>query len=157
MPSSSTPPWRALRATRKHRKDLSSALATGALSLTVLQRMTSRHVGICLNTVIKVEVLLATIVLAFIIAARNTLGRGPKATSNFHVEACFEPGAAKNSRVSDSLLYILYWYLGFEQPVYVLARVRRPRKFFPTYVLVAMDITISLFLLVICLLNNTMI
>lgn len=42
----------------------------------------------------------------------------------------------------------MYTYSGFQQPFYVLSEVRRPRRTFPTYTLIAMAITITLFLLV---------
>ena len=126
-------------------------LAIGALSLTVLLHMVSRRAGIVINdifAVLKVALLLIIIVLGFLKARGSTLGGQPNATPNFDTATSFKPGAAEVPSVSNSLLYIIYTYSGFEQPFYVLAEIARPRKVFPKYTLIAMAITIALFVLV---------
>jgi len=125
-------------------------LAIGALSLTVFLNMVSRRAGIYLNNifaVLKVAVLLAIIVLGFVKASGVNLGGQPKATSNFDPDTSFKPGAAEAPSVTDSLLYVVYTYSGFEQPFYVLTEVRTPRKVFPRYTFIAMVLATTLFLL----------
>ena len=127
------------------------ALAIAALSFTVLLHMASRRVGILLNNafaVVKVALLVAIIVLGFMKAGGVTLGGLPKATDNFDIATSFKPGASEVPSVSNSLLYVIYTYSGFEQPFYVLAEVAGPRKLFPMYTLIAMATAITLFLLV---------
>ena len=127
------------------------SLAIGALSLTVLLHMVSRRAGILLNNIfamVKVALLLAIIVLGFLKAGGTTLGGEPKATDNFATATSFKPGASEVPSVSNSLLYVVYTYSGFEQPFYVLAEIAKPRKVFPTYTLMAMAIAITLFVLV---------
>ena len=127
-------------------------LAIGALSLTVLLHMVSRRAGIVINDIfamLKVALLLVIIVLGFLKARDSSpLGGQPNATPNFDTATSFKPGAAEVPSVSNSLLYIIYTYSGFEQPFYVLAEIARPRKVFPRYTLLAMALAITLFVLV---------
>ncbi|KXJ87170.1 amino acid/polyamine transporter I, partial [Microdochium bolleyi] len=126
-------------------------LAIGILAFTVLLHMVSRRAGLFLNNVfalLKVTLLVAIIVLGFLKAGGVSLGGKPKATSNFDANESFRPGAGEVPSVTNSLVYVVYAFAGFEQPFYVLTEVRTPRKIFPRYTLRTMAFVITLFLLV---------
>ncbi|KAK4208073.1 amino acid/polyamine transporter I [Rhypophila decipiens] len=126
-------------------------LAVMALTLTVVLHMISRRSGIYLNNAFalgKVLLLLALIVMGFMQAAGYDFHGKPKTTSGFETQVSFSPGSSNVPSISDSLLYVVYAYSGFEQPFYVLTEVRTPRKIFPRYTLIAMSLVIVLFVLV---------
>jgi len=126
-------------------------IAIGSLSAAILLHICSRRGGILMNNffaVTKVLVLIAMIILGFIKAGGDRLGGAPPATDNFALNKSFSSDRHDVISYTDSLLYILYTYSGFEQPFYVLTEVARPRKIFPRYTLIAMLIAILLFVLV---------
>ena len=132
-------------------KGLVIGIAIAALTATALLNMLSSRVAIIFNNVfaaIKVALLLAIIVLGFMKAGGFKFSEkvAEKATSNFDTATSFNPGASAASGVSTSLVYIIYTYSGFEQPFYVLTEIRKPRKLFPKWTLMAMALVVTLFL-----------
>jgi amino acid transporter len=111
----------------------------------------SRRGGILLNNafaIVKVLILLTMIVLGFTKGAGHKLG-GPEvhAAKSLAPSVAFKTDRRDLASYTDSFLYIVYTYSGFEQPFYVLSEVSRPRKVFPKYTLLAMLATTSLFIL----------
>jgi amino acid transporter len=88
------------------------------------------------------------IVLGFIKGAGHKLG-GPAvdAADSLAPSVAFKTDKHDLASYTDSFLFIVYTYSGFEQPFYVLSEVSRPRKVFPKYTLLAMLATTSLFVL----------
>ena len=126
-------------------------LAVAALSLTTLLHVLSRRAGIACNNifaVLKVALLLVIVGLGFEKAGGSALGGQPEADAQFDIDTSFKPGATDVASVSDSLLYVVYTFSGYEQPFYVLTEVARPRRVFPRYTLLAMAVAVTLFLLV---------
>jgi amino acid transporter len=126
-------------------------LAIAALSVAILLHVCSRRGGIIINnlfTIVKVSILIAIIVMGFIKASGHKLGGADKSTDNFDPKKSFHNNQRDIGSYSDSFLYIIYAYSGFEQPFYVLSEVSRPRKVFPKYTLIAMAIATTLFVLV---------
>ncbi|KAH8900565.1 hypothetical protein GQ53DRAFT_862956 [Thozetella sp. PMI_491] len=126
-------------------------LAIAALSAAVLVHVLSRRGGIIINNsfaVLKVTLLIAIFAIGMAKAAGRDLGGAPKATSNFDTAQSFSAPRNDLASYSNSFLFIVYTYSGFEQPFYVLAEVRRPRKVFPMYTLIAMGLAVVLFVLV---------
>jgi amino acid transporter len=134
------PPWATVR-----------GIAIAALTLAILLHISSRRGGIIMNNffaVTKVLILLAIIILGFIKASGHKLGGASKATGNFAINQSFAGERHDVASYTDSFLYVVYTYSGFEQPFYVLSEVSRPRKVFPRYTLIAMLIATILFVLV---------
>ncbi|KAK5651815.1 hypothetical protein OQA88_11683 [Cercophora sp. LCS_1] len=126
-------------------------IAIGALTLAVLIHLFSRRGGIIINNcfaVLKVMLLLAIFAIGMVKASGYNLGSAPKTTYNFDTDNSFATPKHDVGSYSNSFLFIVYTYSGFEQPFYVLAEVKRPRKVFPKYTLLAMAIATGLFLLV---------
>ena len=126
-------------------------LAIAALSVAILLHVCSRRGGIIINnlfTIVKVLILIAITVMGFIKASGHKLGGADKSTDNFDPKKSFHNNQRDVGSYSDSFLYIIYAYSGFEQPFYVLSEVSRPRKVFPKYTLIAMAIATTLFVLV---------
>jgi amino acid transporter len=99
-------------------------IAIGALSIVILVHMSSRRGGIVLNdlfAVFKVLLLLAIIILGFV-ARGGALPQGDKSHlggENFAPKQSFEGRASAVSSYTQSLLYVVYTYSGYEQPFYV--------------------------------------
>jgi amino acid transporter len=128
-------------------------IACGALSFVVLLHMSSRRGGIWVNNTlaaVKVALLLAIICLGIAKAA----GRFPDPGGDSNAEVIkhnFRQGVWKTQRNdvaswSSSLMLCMYSFSGFEQPFYVLAEIRSPRKHFAKYTVLALVIAIVLFL-----------
>lgn len=98
----------------------------------------------------KVLILVTIIVLGF------TKGAGHKfagsntssAADGLRPSVAFSTERHDIASYTDSFMYVMYAFSGFEQPFYVLSEVSRPRKVFPKYTLLAMLVTATLFILV---------
>lgn len=127
------------------------AIAIACVTASALLHISSRRGGIIMNNffaVIKIAFLVAIIILGFLKASGRNLGGAPNnAISNFDPHTSFK-STHDFASYTNSLQYIIYAFSGFLQPFYVLAEVARPRKVFPKYTLIAMAVTIVLFLLV---------
>ncbi|KAG9233201.1 amino acid permease-domain-containing protein [Amylocarpus encephaloides] len=134
-------------------------IAIAVLTAAVGIHVFSRRGGILLNNIfaiIKVLILVTIIVLGFTKAAGHNLGGpgtnsgGPttNAVAGLSPKNAFSTSRGDLASYTDSFLYIVYSYSGFEQPFYVLSEVARPRKVFPKYTLIAMLIASTLFVLV---------
>ncbi|KAH7021463.1 amino acid permease-domain-containing protein [Microdochium trichocladiopsis] len=133
-----------------YRSSLQETMRRCARSREAVEKRTTRA-GLFLNSafaMLKTTLLVAICVLGFMKAGGVRVGGEPKATSNFDVIESFRPGAREVPSVTNSLLYIMYAFSGFEQPFYVLTEVRTPRRVFPRYTLLTMAFVIVLFLLV---------
>jgi amino acid transporter len=128
-----------------------TGIAIAALTLAVLIHLFSRRGGIIINNcfaMLKVALLLVIFIVGMIKASGRNLGGAPETTYNFDPDNSFTTPRHDVASYSNSFLFIVYTYSGFEQPFYVLAEVRRPRRVFPKYTLLAMGIASVLFLLV---------
>lgn len=126
------------------------AIAIAALSLVVIMHMMSRRLGIWINNlfaILKVALLLAIICLGIAKAAGKFGGAGDVPRNNF-TKGVFSSHRSDVASWSNSLLLCLYAYSGYEQPFYVLAETKSPRKHFPRYTLLALVTAGVLFLLV---------
>ncbi|KAF1984288.1 amino acid transporter [Aulographum hederae CBS 113979] len=126
-------------------------LAVAALSAAVVLHVCSRRGGIMINNIFavyKILIFLIIIVLGFTIRGGRDLGGGNIHTTNFDTKVSFGSYAKDVSSYSNSFLYVLYAYSGFEQPFYVLSEVDRPKKNFPKAMYGAMALTFVLFILV---------
>ena len=126
-------------------------LAIASLSISCLLHVFSRRGGLLVNNafaVFKVTILLVVILLGFIYRAGYDLGGGNVRTNNFDPGYSFADASPDLANYTNSLLFILYTYSGYEQPFYILSEVDRPRRNFPRAVLIAMAIASGLFLLV---------
>lgn len=99
-------------------------IAIGALSIVILVHISSRRGGIVLNdlfAVFKVLLLIAVIVLGFVFRG-GALPQGEKSHlggQNFALKQSFADRASAVSSYTQSLLYVVYAYSGYEQPFYV--------------------------------------
>ena len=124
-------------------------LAIAALSTAILLHICSRRGGILVNNIFAFTKVLILLVLICLGIAK-ACGRFPssiKDPGNFDTSTSFTTNRHDVASYSDSLLYIVYTYSGFEQPFYVLSEVRKPRKIFPTWTLTAMGIAAFLFIM----------
>ena len=124
-------------------------LAIGALSVAILLHICSRRGGILVNNIFAVTKVLILLVLICLGIAK-ACGRFPsgiKDPVNFDTKTSFTTKRHDIASYSDSLLYIVYTYSGFEQPFYVLSEVKSPRRIFPTWTLTAMGIATFLFIM----------
>lgn len=125
-------------------------IAIAILSLVVVAHMFSRDIGIKINNafaVMKSALLVAIICLGVAKAAGRFGGPGDVIKHNFETN----PWKTQRSDLqswSHSLLLIMYCFSGYEQPFYVLAETKSPRKLFPKYTVLAFGIATVLFLLV---------
>jgi amino acid transporter len=138
-------------------------IAIATLTFVVLLHTFSRRGGIFVNNafaVVKVGLLLAIICLGIAKAAGRFPNR-PEAnepaesfkTNSQVINANFTSGTFANARTdaaswSNSLMLCMYAFSGFEQPFYILAETKRPRRYFPKYTALAMGIAAVLFLAV---------
>lgn len=125
-------------------------IAIAFLSLVVVAHVFSRGVGIYINNafaIVKVALLLTIICLAIAKAAGRFGGSGDVIRSNFTKDV-WTTRRTDPVSWSDSLLLAMYCFSGFEQPFYVLAETKSPRKTFPKYTVIALVIAIVLFLAV---------
>ncbi|KAG0651287.1 High-affinity methionine permease [Hyphodiscus hymeniophilus] len=126
-------------------------IAVASLTAAILLHVCSRRGGIIMNNffaVTKVLILIAMIILGFIKAAGQRLGGAAPATGNFAPSKSFHTTRHDIVSYTDSLLYVMYTYSGFEQPFYVLTEVAGARKIFPKYTLIAMFLATTLFVLI---------
>ena len=125
-------------------------IAIGVLSLVVLLHTFSRRGGLLVNNmfaIIKVGLLLAIICLGIAKAGGAFGGSGHVIRNNFTRDV-FKTNRSDVASWADSLASCIYAYAGFEQPFYVLAETKSPRKHFPKYNVLAMMIAIVLYVLV---------
>ena len=125
-------------------------IAIATLTLVVISHSISRRGGIVINNAfaaVKIALLLAIICLGIAKAAGAFGGPGDVLRNNFSVEAFT---TKRNDVVSwsDSLTLAMYAFSGYEQPFYVLAETKSPRKTLPKYTVWAMVIAALLFVLV---------
>jgi amino acid transporter len=126
-------------------------LAIASLTVAILLHICSRRGGILVNNcfaVIKVLILLVLICIGLAKAGGAFSSTSIPDPHNFKTSTAFSTKRHDVASYSDSLLYIIYTYSGFEQPFYVLSEVKKPRKIFPTWTLTAMAIAASLFLMI---------
>jgi amino acid transporter len=124
-------------------------LAIAALTIAILLHICSRRGGIFVNNffaVTKVLILLVLICLG-LAKAGGAFPSGIKDPHNFDTSTAFSTKRHDVASYSDSLIYIVYTYSGFEQPFYVLSEVKKPRKIFPKWTLFAMGIAAFLFIM----------
>ena len=126
------------------------AVAIGLLTLVVMLHAFSRNMGIWINNIfatVKVGLLLTIVCLGIAKAAGKFGGSGDVIRNNFTKDV-WSTQRNDVSSWSNSLMLCMYAFSGYEQPFYVLAEVRSPRKSFPRYSVVAMIIAAVLFLAV---------
>ncbi|KAK3721139.1 hypothetical protein LTR37_003429 [Vermiconidia calcicola] len=122
-------------------------IAIAALSLVVLLHTFSRKGGILLNNIfaiIKVALLLAIIGMGIAKALGWSGGSADVIKNNFTKDV-WKTQRSDVASWSDSLMLCMYAFSGFEQPFYVLAETKSPRKYFPRYTVLAMLIAMVLF------------
>lgn len=126
------------------------AIAISTLTFVVLMHMISRKGGIVVNNafaLFKVGLLLAIICMGIARAAGALGGHEEKIPQNFTKDVFVTEQKGPVSW-SSSLLLCMYTFSGYEQPFYVLAETKSPRKYFPRYTVLAMVIAAVLFLAV---------
>lgn len=124
------------------------AIAIGVLTLVIVLHVFSRRGGIILNNVfavVKVSLLLAIICLGIAKGAGAFGGPDKNQLENFTKDVWFTQRTDVASW-SNSLLFCMYSFSGFEQPFYILAEAKSPRRYFPRYTVVAVVIAIVLFI-----------
>jgi len=120
-------------------------IAFVALTLVLTIHVFSRRGGIIINNffaVLKVGLLIAIVVLGFANSNAETRAK------NFSPDQAFLNRKSDLSSYTRSLLFVVYSYMGFEQPFYVLAEARSPRRVFPRYTFLASCIGVVLYILV---------
>ncbi|KAK3638257.1 hypothetical protein LTR56_005513 [Elasticomyces elasticus] len=125
-------------------------IAIAFLSLVVVAHILSRGAGIRINNafaIIKVALLLTIVSLGIAKAAGRFGGSGDIIRNNFTKDVWTTQRTDAVSW-SNSLLLAMYCFSGFEQPFYVLAETKSPRKIFPRYTVLALAIATILFILV---------
>ncbi|MCJ1313553.1 hypothetical protein MMC25_007232 [Agyrium rufum] len=129
----------------------SIGLSIGALTAACLLHVCSRRGGIFLNNVfamLKVGILLTIIIIGFAVAGGAKFGGVSSQSENFAISKSFAHPRKDVVSYTDSMLYVVYTYSGFEQPFYILGEVHRPKRNFAKACLSAMAIAITLFTLV---------
>ena len=124
-------------------------LAIAAQTLAALLHVCSRRGGIFISNsfaVIKVVILIVLICLGAA-KAGGAFPSGINDPHNFATSTSFSTRRHDVASYSDSLLFIIYTFSGFEQPFYVLSEFKNPRITFPRWTVCAMGITVSLFML----------
>ncbi|KAK4506042.1 hypothetical protein PRZ48_004007 [Zasmidium cellare] len=125
-------------------------IAIAALTAVILLHSFSRNMGIFINNgfaILKVALLLTIVALGIAKAAGRFGGPQGVVRSNF-IRDVWQTQRSDAASWSNSLLLCMYAFSGYEQPFYVLAETKSPRKHFPRYTLLAMIIAGLLFLLV---------
>lgn len=126
------------------------AVAIALLTFVVMLHAFSRNMGIWINNIFataKVALLLTIVCLGIAKAAGRFGGPGDVIRNNFTKDV-WTTQRTDVSSWSNALMICMYAFSGYEQPFYVLAEVRSPRKHFPKYTVLAMLITGVLFLAV---------
>lgn len=120
-------------------------LAVGALTLACVVHGLWRRGGIYLSNilaVLKVGILLAIIGIGFSASAGASFGHGKvhgetinpstsEATSNFDTHTSFAFASKNAASYTDSIVYIVYTFSGFEQPFYVSSALNRQSRLVP--------------------------
>lgn len=127
-------------------------IALAVLTLVVILHMISRRGGIWLNNIlalVKVALLLAIICLGMAKAAGAFSNReGPSNAEVIRKNFRQDVWTTRRKDVSSwstSLMLCMYSFSGFEQPFYVLAECKGPRRNLPKYTVLAMIIAIILY------------
>ncbi|RMZ82878.1 hypothetical protein DV737_g1875, partial [Chaetothyriales sp. CBS 132003] len=125
-------------------------IAVGTLTFVILLHIFSRRGGILLNNAFAVAkvALLGAIIFLGIAKALGAFGGFEKAAKENFTDQVFHPEQRDPASWSNSLMLCMYTFSGYEQPFYVLAETKSPRKNFPKYTLLAMVIVTVLFMLV---------
>ncbi|KAK5165825.1 uncharacterized protein LTR77_008748 [Saxophila tyrrhenica] len=124
-------------------------IAIAVLTLIVLLHTFSRRGGILINNafaVLKVGALVVMVCLAIAYAAGRFGGPGDVVRNNF-IEDVWKSNRAGVSSWSRSLTLCMYSFSGYEQPFYVLAEVKSPRRYFPKYTVLGLLITVVLYMM----------
>ncbi|KAK5232664.1 hypothetical protein LTR47_006228 [Exophiala xenobiotica] len=127
-----------------------AGIAISALTFVVVVHMFSRRGGILINNafaIVKVMLLLSIVGLG-IAKAAGAFPATEKAPLDNFTEDVFVTNRRDPTSWSNSLILCMYAYSGFEQPFYVLAETKSPRRYFPKYTVLALGITAVLFMLV---------
>ncbi|KAK5685077.1 hypothetical protein LTS10_003152 [Elasticomyces elasticus] len=125
-------------------------IAIAFLSLVVVAHIFSRGAGLRINNafaIIKVALLL-TIVFLGIAKAAGRFGGSGDVIRNNSTRDVWTTQRTDAVSWSNSLLLAIYCFSGFEQPFYVLAETKSPRKIFPRYTVLALAIATILYILV---------
>jgi amino acid transporter len=131
-------------------RGIAVGIAIGTLTFVVLLHMFSRRGGILLNNIfaiVKVALLLTIIILGVVKGAGGFGGSEGVARRNF-TQDVWKTSRSDAASWSNSLLLCMYSFSGYEQPFYILAEVKSPRRYFPRYTVAAMLIAAALFILV---------
>lgn len=131
------------------------AIAIGGLTIAILLHVCSRRGGIFMNNLFactKVLLVVSMILMGLLQGWGVKIGRGTSATAkkNYQPPESMQKHKDYGGNVSDysnSLLYIIYSYVGFEQPFYVLSEVKRPRRIFPKWTIISVFIATVLYVL----------
>ena len=130
-------------------------IAISGTTVAILLHVCSRRGGIFMNNVFastKVLLVISMILMGLLQGWGVKIGNK---TSTVAKDNLMPPdsmdthdGYAGNvSDYSNSLLYVLYSYVGFEQPFYVLSEVKRPRRIFPKWTMISVLIATLLYIL----------
>ena len=98
------------------------ALAIASVTASCLLHVCSRRGGIIVNNVfavLKVAFLLTIIILGFAYRAGHDFGAGVVLNANFNSTTIFANPRPDLASYSDSFMFVLYTYSGYEQPFYV--------------------------------------
>ncbi|KAL9592481.1 MAG: hypothetical protein Q9179_006677 [Wetmoreana sp. 5 TL-2023] len=137
-------------------------LAVIALTAACIVHAFWRHGGLALinlMAVMKTLILVAIVVIGFAVSAGASFGHGPvhgetvdpqtqQKTSNFNTHSSFAFASNDLHSYSESLLFIVYTFSGYEQPFYVLSEVRRPKATFAKTTIAGQGFACILFMLV---------
>lgn len=131
-------------------RSIAIGIAIATLTLVVISHSISRRGGILINNafaIVKIALLLAIICLGIAKAAGAFGGPGDVLRNNFSSDA-FTTDRSDPVSWSDSLGLCMYTFSGYEQPFYVLAETKSPRKTLPKYTVLTMVFATVLFVLV---------
>ena len=123
-------------------------IAIAVLTLVILVHLFSRRGGILLNNafaILKVAILTVIIVLGIAKGAGVFGGPDKNQLENFTKDVWVTQRRDPASW-SNSLLFCMYSFSGYEQPFYVLAEAKSPRRYFPRYTVIALSIAAVLFM-----------
>ncbi|KAJ9644217.1 hypothetical protein H2204_001568 [Knufia peltigerae] len=125
-------------------------IAIGTLSFVIIVHMFSRRGGILINNIfaiIKVMLLVSIIALGIAKAGGAFPATGKAPLDNFTANV-FVTNRKDPASWSNSLILCMYSFSGFDQPFYIMAETKSPRRYFPKYTVLALCITAVLFMLV---------
>jgi amino acid transporter len=128
-------------------RSVAIGIAIGVLTLVIAVHIFSRRGGIILNNVFAIVKVLLLLVIIFLGIAKGAgaFGGPDKGQLRNFTDGVWTTQRSDLASWSNSLLFCMYAFSGFEQPFYVLAEAKGPRRYFPRYTVIALAVAAVLF------------